>query len=47
MMAKMNKKENLEYTKPKINPNGICFLLARNDRFIYNNAEISISACIL
>lgn len=43
----MIKKENLEYTKTKINPNGIGLLLARNDTFIYNNAEISINACIL
>lgn len=45
--AKMNKKENLESTKPLINPDGIGLLLARNDRFIYNNAGIPINACIL
>lgn len=45
--AKMNKKQNLESTKPIINPDGIGLLLAQNDRFIYNNAGISINACIL
>lgn len=43
----MNKEEHLKYIKTKLNPNGIGLLLARNDRFIYNNAEISINACIL
>lgn len=46
-MVKINKKENLQYTKTKITPNSIGLLLAQNDRFIDNSADISINACIL